>query len=485
MHIKHIPAALTIIFLLLNSSWAANVVAYFINWGIYGDNPYTPLDVPYDKLTHIQYAFFEPQTNGDISSFDEYADEVVLLGQKIWYPVETCDSTTSLVYLAHQHNVKVLPSIGGWTGSGNFPALAGSAASRSNFCSKARALIEQYNFDGIDIDWEYPCFSEHNGTPQDAQNFVTLLSELRDTLDLMSGERKLITLAIAAGPYHGKNFLVEQFYPDVDYISIMTYDYTGAWGQELAWINSPLYDYGSEDNWSISRSMEYYVSRGVPASRLNIGMAFYGRTFAGCAGPNKTYAGAGAGEQGEPGMMYYSTIVENLQNGTYSRYWDETAKAPYCLSTTGEYCTYDDTASIRIKAQYCVDNGFAGAIIWELKAGTLADGSQPLLSTASGILKSQVSAGKKKNGGPGNLVLEPSVGAKDGYSIVRFSLANPAHVAFSVYDMGGRTLWKKGNLYRSGFQEFALPGTAVSAGRYLLNISSGMQSFIVSFCVLK
>ena len=68
---------------------------------------------------------------------------------------------------------------------------------------------------------------------------MLLLAQLRDTLDAMQGDKKLITLAIAGGSYHGKNFLVEQFLPDVDYISIMTYDYTGEWSTH-AWHNSPL-----------------------------------------------------------------------------------------------------------------------------------------------------------------------------------------------------------------------------------------------------
>lgn len=471
MNQKRMCSVLFILTLFIQSTCAANVVGYFINWGIYGTRPYTAQDVPYDKLTHIQYAFFLPEIDGTISSSDENADEQILLGDMIWWPDETHDSTTSLVFLAHQKNVKVLASVGGWTGSSSFPALAGSVATRSQFCSSARELIEKYKFDGIDIDWEYPCFTEHNGTPQDAQNFVLLLAQLRDTLDAVDGEHKLITLAISGGSFHGQNFLIEQFHQDVDYISIMTYDYTGAWDEGSAWHNSPLYDYGSSDNWSVNRAMEYYVSRGVPASKFNIGMAFYGHSFTECQGPNTAYTGPGSGEPDEPGMIYYSSLTEKIENGTYTRYWDEQAQVPYCLSGDGEYCSYDDTVSIRLKAEYCLDKGCGGAIIWELKADFLPDGSQPLLDAAAQVLKSPVKISRKTFSKPGRELVSFVSSYSTGNQTFRFSVREPSKVFFTVYDLKGRIVYRVNSWYSEGDFLVSLPGNKkLPLGKYLVNI---------------
>ncbi len=456
---------------------AANVIGYFTNWGIYGDQPYTAKDIPYHNLTHIQYAFFEPQADGKIVSFDKYADEQILLGEMVWSPVEYRDSTTSLIYLAHKNKVKVLASIGGWTGSSNFPALAGSAVSRSNFCSNARALIEQYNFDGIDIDWEYPCYEEHGGTAGDAQNFVLLLAQLRDTLDAMQGDKKLITLAIAGGSYHGKNFLVEQFLPDVDYISIMTYDYTGEWSTH-AWHNSPLYDYGSDENWSLSRAMQYYLQRGVPASKLNIGLAFYGKSFAGCQGPNQSFAGPGQ----TSGSIDYSILIEKIESGEYTRHWDETAMVPYCLSSTNEYCSFDDTLSIGLKAKYCLENGFGGAIIWELKAGRLSDGTQPLLSTAASILMSKVSAKKDKYRKTDDLEGLQVINRMSG-PLFRLKAEGLKDIVYTVYELSGRTVLK--GIYAANHQ-FSIPGIdALHCGIYLLRIDAGNKKYKTRFSIVK
>ncbi len=457
---------------------AANVIGYFTNWGIYGDQPYTARDVQYQNLTHIQYAFFKPEADGRISSFDEYADEQILLGEMVRSPAEYHDSTTSLIYLAHKNNVKVLASIGGWTGSSDFPSLAGSAVSRSNFCSNARALIERYNFDGIDIDWEYPCYEVHGGTAADAQNFVLLIAELRDTLDAMGGDRKLITLAIAGGSYHGRNFLVEQFHSDVDYISIMTYDYTGGWDTH-AWHNSPLYDYGSDENWSLSRAMQYYLQRGVPASKLNIGMAFYGKSFAGCQGPNQSFTSEASGS------VNYSVLISKIESGEYIRYWDETAMVPYCLSSKNEYCSFDDTVSIGLKAKYCLENGFGGAIIWELKAGTLPDGMQPLLSTAAAILMSSVSVKKDKYRAVNNLESIQVVNSMSGPKI-RFKSQGPKGIGYAVYELSGRAVLKGERLFHADNHLFSIPGMeTLHCGKYLLRIGAGDKKYKAGFCIVK
>lgn len=466
------------VILFSNSLRAANVIGYFANWGIYGSNPYTAEKVPYTKLTHIQYAFFNPEANGDISSFDYDADEQILLGKKIWTPVEHYDSTTSLVYLAHKNNAKILASIGGWTGSSGFPALAGSAVSRSKFCSNVRGLINKYDFDGFDIDWEFPCFADHNGTPDDAMNFVLLLSELRDTINTISGEKKLITLAIPGGSYHGKNFLVEQFQANVDYISIMTYDYTGKWGS-LAWHSSPLYDYGSSDNWSLDRAMKYYTERGVPVSKLNIGMAFYGKTLSGCEGPNKPFTGAGE----ESGSLDYSVISEKIKNGVYTRYWDEGAMVPYCLSSNNEYCSYDDTTSIRLKSEYCVNNGYAGAIIWELKAGTINDGTQPLLDAASRVLLANVPV-IKSNKAPLNH--QGITHVKILHSAVNFTLSKPSAISVSVFNVSGKLLLKVNKIYSSGEHKISLNNlNNTGSSMYLVKLSSAGNSANAIFCYTR
>lgn len=62
---------------------------------------------------------------------------------------------TSLPF-SHLYHCQIYPSLGGWTLSDPFPALAASEKARANFAENCVTLIEEYGFDGIDLDWEYP-----------------------------------------------------------------------------------------------------------------------------------------------------------------------------------------------------------------------------------------------------------------------------------------------------------------------------------------
>ena len=79
------------------------------------------------------------------------------------------DTTKGLLHLAQSQGVEVWPSIGGWTLSDNFPSIAADPVLREHFAQQCVDLIKAYGFDGIDIDWEYPGYKDHSGTPEDSE----------------------------------------------------------------------------------------------------------------------------------------------------------------------------------------------------------------------------------------------------------------------------------------------------------------------------
>ena len=108
-----------------------------------------------------------------------------------------------------------------------FPAMAASASSRENFANKCVELIEDYGFDGIDIDWEYPGYEDHSGTSADKQNFNLLLTEVRSKLDLLSsttGKTYGLTAALPCGPSHISNIDVAHVSNVLSELNLMTYD---------------------------------------------------------------------------------------------------------------------------------------------------------------------------------------------------------------------------------------------------------------------
>lgn len=136
-----------------------------------------------------------------------------------------------LIYLAHAAGVEVYPSIGGWSLSDPFPAMAANPEARKRFASQCVDLIKNYNFDGIDLDWEYPGYVDHSGTPDDTVNFNLLLDDVRSALDELEAETGRyygITAALPCGPDIIANQDIAHVSSVLTELNLMTYDFHGA-----------------------------------------------------------------------------------------------------------------------------------------------------------------------------------------------------------------------------------------------------------------
>ena len=109
---------------------------------------------------------------------DSWADPNVLFGPYDWNPGENAtteycswDGPTvrncqyhkiedGLIHRAHAAGATVYPSLGGWSLSDPFPAMAANETSRLNFASNCAKLILDYGFDGLDVDWEVSWFGK-------------------------------------------------------------------------------------------------------------------------------------------------------------------------------------------------------------------------------------------------------------------------------------------------------------------------------------
>lgn len=404
--LKKIPVICLWVYVFLTCSVSADaqpckeVVGYYPGWQWYDRAQLVrPATIDYSKYTILNYAFFAPDANGNISGFDSWGDENLLLGQINWsttppsyYP------NTSLIDLAHNHNVKVLVSVGGWTLSDNFPGIAADAVKRQTFAQSCVNLLQTYNFDGIDLDWEYPGYAEHNGTPADKVNFTLLLQAVRSAIDTYGtsiGKQFLLTAAVSSSPSLAANVEWENVAPLLDMINLMSYDYFGAW-DPVSNHNSPLYAPAVGDpafnlNAGFLMLTETYD---VPPGKVNIGVAFYGRSFKQCAGLHQPHTGADTQTfwQDEGSPQYYN-VLGNM--GLFNQHWDAQAEVPY-LTGNGvlqSFVSYDNPESIALKAQYAVDNNARGVIIWEITGDYLetAPGSgiiagTPLADTLNAVL---------------------------------------------------------------------------------------------------
>ncbi|PCH38885.1 carbohydrate-binding module family 5 protein [Wolfiporia cocos MD-104 SS10] len=352
--------------------------AYFTNWGIYGAN-FQPSNITPSDLTHILYAFADvsPDT-GNISLTDTYADE-----QK-HYPGDSWDATGNNLYgclkqmyllkLANR-NLKVLLSIGGYTYSqdGHFSFVTDSSL-RATFVSSAVSFIQNFGFDGIDIDFEYP------DTPALAEGFADLLTELRSAFDALATQKGdsvpyQLTAAVSAGWANYQYLLVPQMDAALTYWNLMAYDYAGSWLNITA-NQANLYD-PSLTNVSTNKAIEWYLANGATPSKINMGIPLYGRSFEDTDGIGDSYDGVGSGTL-QDGIWDYSDLPK--AGATVYENYTDVASYSYDSSTL-ELISYDTPNIVTKKAQYVIANGLAGSMFWDLS--TDKTGNESLVYTTS------------------------------------------------------------------------------------------------------
>ncbi|MCX5435996.1 glycoside hydrolase family 18 protein [Streptomyces sp. NBC_00063] len=355
----------------------SKVVGYFTEWGVYDRNYHVKnieTSGSADKLTHINYAFGNV-TGGKCAMGDSYAatDKAYTADQAVDGVADTWDQPlrgnfNQLLKLKKLHpNLKILWSFGGWTWSGGFTDAAKDPA---GFAQSCYHLVENSKwadvFDGIDIDWEYPnaCGLSCDTSGRDA--YKNLMSALRSKF----GSSALITSAIPADASDGGKIDATDYAGAaqyVDWYNPMTYDYFGAWdAQGPTAPHSPLTSYSGipKAGYNSDATITKLKGLGVPASKLLLGIGFYGRGWTGVtqSAPGGTATGPAAGKY-EQGIDDYKELKSKCPaTGTVGG----TAYA-YCGNN---WWSYDTPATIAGKMDYKNQQGLGGTFLWELSGDT-------------------------------------------------------------------------------------------------------------------
>ena len=259
----------------------------------------------------------------------------------------------------HNYGIRVVLSVQGYGSEGtNFSNAASTDTGRKTLAKSMLNYVIENNLDGIDLDWEYPGFGTGRSTSVDRTNYTLLCKEIYDTFKAVD-ETYIISAAIPGGPYLPSRFDLTQVHKYLDYIHIMTYDMNAS-GKAVH--HTALYaGSGTVSGCSIDESVNYYLSQGVPASKICVGAAFYGKY---------TTASSLGGSGGSYSSIDYTKIY-NLylnSNSTYIKeYYDEQCQAPYIIdSSNNRFITYDNERSLKAKGDYVRSKKLGGMMIWEL-----------------------------------------------------------------------------------------------------------------------
>ncbi|MDO6542284.1 chitinase C-terminal domain-containing protein [Photobacterium sanguinicancri] len=338
------------------------VIGYFTSWRA-GDDPqaqYLVKDIPWEQLTHINYAFVSIGSDGKVNVGD-VTDPANAATGKEWPGVEI-DPTLgfkghfgALATYKKKHDVKTLISIGGWAETGGHFGVDGKRiadggfytmttnadgsinhAGIETFATSAVEMLRKYQFDGLDIDYEYPTSMAGAGNPDDKAfmesrraylwaSYQELMKVLRQKLDNASaqdGTHYMLTIAAPSSGYLLRGMETFDVTKYLDYVNIMSYDLHGAWNDHVGH-NAALYDTGKDSElamWNVYNTAAYggigylntdwayhYFRGSMPAGRINIGVPYYTRGWQGVTGgenglwgraalPNQAECGPGTGE---------------------------------------------------------------------------------------------------------------------------------------------------------------------------------------------
>ncbi|QKJ67041.1 hypothetical protein HQN60_10230 [Deefgea piscis] len=276
-------------------------------------------------------------------------------------------------------------AIGGWTGSRNIAKTAQTEAGREKLVQSAIGIMRDYQCSGLDLDWEHPVTGgdyAKDASPADAQNWVSLIRDLRQGLDAAGKKDKKTYVLSVATPGNNGGWVMQGYdlkaaLPMLDWVFLMAYDRAGGWSK-TATLQASLHAVpGDPDGgvFSSSKAIEYYLAQGAKPAQLVLGVPFYARGLGNvAAGPNgdglaQSMSGPGLNDQAEVGVMTWGQLqaAKLPSQGWQVHRNAESGQTPYLYhAAKKELITFDDPTSLAEKVKFVKDKQLGGVMIWEI-----------------------------------------------------------------------------------------------------------------------
>lgn len=254
-------------------------VAYFPAYRSIADIDTTSLDA----LTHVIFSFLKPR-----------ADATLVLD-------DSRESVKNVVALAKRHNCKIVIALNG--DSKIYTTLISNPTSRKLLIQNIVNYAIQNQFDGIDMDWEYP-----NATKGNDVAFGVFMQELSTQLHSW---HKTLSMAVTAGIFAGpiKDGINQQAIDACDFVNLMAYDGIGT---DTARPN----DHSSYA--MAERVLNIWLNdKNLPKEKAVLGVPAYGKNAANTARAFKDLVKDGADINGTEfslnGVMYYYNGISTIQ----------------------------------------------------------------------------------------------------------------------------------------------------------------------------
>lgn len=303
------------------------------------------------------------------------------------WSINTTAIDLQLPFLQGLQGVKKILSIGGWDFCTDpstymiFRDVVASESSRSTLVNNILDYLSENNFDGVDIDWEYPDEPDIPGipvgTPADATGFYLLLEELKESI-VANAADKTISITAPASYWYLQHFPILALSTVVDYIVYMTYDLHGQWDYGRAYSDQGCSGGNclrSHVNMTETvNALSMITKAGVPSSMIAVGVSSYARTFemttSGCWTEMCTYTGPDSGALPGPCtdtagyLANYELDLVISENPTAQQYWDQDAFSNILVYNDTQWGAYMNDTNKETRKTIYDALGFLGSSDW-------------------------------------------------------------------------------------------------------------------------
>jgi chitinase len=332
-------------------------------WVGYERDQLPPEELDLRGVTHVAIGRLVPRPDGSLDeTFDTFEGPALAL---------------DVIQRVHDAGKKAILMVGGAGAREGFIGAA-SDENRLIFVANLAEAMQRYGVDGLDIDWE----------PIDASDEPSLraLSHgLRETLP----DATLTLPVIWAG---GNPAFIAELAPLYDHVNIMSYGMADAFPGWDSWHSSALRGESLTTPSSVDLAVRMYLAAGVEASRLGVGVGFYGLCFTGgVTGPRQVLTEGQRVTPSFDGFPSYIRIATDF-NAAATRQFDDVAQVPFLAFAEPQgpgactFVSYEDSESIAAKGAYAKELGLGGAILWSMGQQHFRDRPEgardPLMSAA-------------------------------------------------------------------------------------------------------
>lgn len=315
-----------------------------------------PLPGPHQVVGYVPYwtmADLTPADYTDVSTLAYYGPALLASGRLDTtgpgYADLSSGALTQLVSRSHAAGDRVLLTAATTDPTVIAGLLADPAGSAARLAGDLLPLVAAHHFDGISLDVEGRATAQRHA-------YTTFVADLSARLRRADPHLELVVDVYPQSAGNGSDFFdVAALAPHVDLLFVMAYDMEDptqpSAGAPLA---SPTL--GLSD---VQTVLAY--EKAVPASKLVLGVPFYGYDFTLAAGRSASRPSAA----GPPVAVTYAAIAAV---GRPAR-WDTGSYTPYTSFVEGgraHETFYDDAVSIALKTALAEKAGLAGTGAWAL-----------------------------------------------------------------------------------------------------------------------